>query len=126
MKYVAVGHNPGHRCITKAFDDAESRWNNDSTRVAGRAYRRMVKKKKDKKRRRLLSIYKYRPFLGYIEHDFIDGKWQETGSHIKYPKASNRQRFLKRQSNKMVRRYKGAISSGNAYKKIYDYWWKLY
>lgn len=35
-----------------------------------------------------------------------------------------RARWLKRQSNKKIRKYKGYIRKG-AYKKVFDYWWEL-
>ena len=34
----------------------------------------------------------------------------------------SRRKFSKRQANKKVRKYKGYISDGNAYKKIYNSW----
>lgn len=37
----------------------------------------------------------------------------------------NRYKFYKKQANKAVRRYKGIISNGCSYKKIYDYWWSV-
>lgn len=33
--------------------------------------------------------------------------------------------FLKRLSNKIVRRYTKRISDGNAYRKLFDYWWTI-
>lgn len=35
-----------------------------------------------------------------------------------------RSKYLKRQSNKRVRRYKGELSNGNDYRRIYDFWWE--
>lgn len=35
------------------------------------------------------------------------------------------QRFYKKVSNKKVRRYKGEISKGSNYKKVFDYWWTI-
>lgn len=38
-----------------------------------------------------------------------------------------RSAFLKKQSNKKVRRYiRGLPSKGNTHKRIYDFWWLLY
>lgn len=34
--------------------------------------------------------------------------------------------YLKRQSNRMVRRYKDEIHKGGSYRKVFDYWWGLY
>lgn len=95
-------------------------------RKTGRAYRRQQAKKKDKRLRSIIASGGYKPMIGYIEYDLVDGVWKEVGNHIKYPRNSNAQRFLKRQSNKRVRRYKGTISKGNSYRKLLDYWWELY
>lgn len=37
----------------------------------------------------------------------------------------NRYKFYKKYSNRIVRRYKGEISNGCAYKKIYDFWYEV-
>ena len=37
-----------------------------------------------------------------------------------------RSRYLKQQSNKKVRHYKGSIKNGGHYRRIFDYWWELY
>ena len=95
-------------------------------RNSGRAYRRLQKEKKIRERRTVLARYGYRPMLGHIECSFVNGVWQETGTHIKYPKSSNAQKFLKRKSNRAVRRYKGEIPNGNSYRKIEEYWWALF
>ena len=95
-------------------------------RKTGRAYRRNRARHKDRRRRKIISLGGYKPIVGYIDYDFVDGKWMETGNHIKYPRNSNAQRFLKRISNKKVRRFNGDISNGNSYRKLFDYWWELY
>lgn len=95
-------------------------------RQTGRAYRRYQAKKKDKRKRNIIDRGGYKPMIGYIEYGFVDGKWEQVGNHIKYPRNSNRQQYLKRQSNKKVRRYKGKIPNGSAYRKLFDYWWELY
>lgn len=95
-------------------------------RQTGRAYRRYQAKQKDKRKRNIIDCGGYKPMIGYIEYDFVNGKWEQVGNHIKYPRNSNRQRYLKRQSNKKVRRHVGEIPNGNAYRKLFDYWWELY
>lgn len=90
-------------------------------RKTGRAYRRQQAKKKDKRLRDIIASSGYKPMIGYIEYDFVDGTWKEVGNHIKYPRNSNAQRFLKRQSNKKVRRHKETIPKGNSYRKLFDY-----
>jgi hypothetical protein len=39
---------------------------------------------------------------------------------------SSRKKVAKRNSNKKVRKYRGAINDGSHYKKIYDYWWEVF
>ena len=95
-------------------------------RRTGRAYRRYQKKSKDARRKDIIRGAGYNPAVGYIEYDYVDGVWTEVGNHIKYPRNSNAQRFLKRLSNKQVRKYAGVIPKGNFYRKIFDYWWELY
>ena len=95
-------------------------------RRTGRAYRRYQAKLKNNKRRNIIARSGYSPTIGWIEYGFVNGKWQPVGDHVKYPSNSYRQRTLKRQSNKKVRRYKGQMPSGNSYRKIFDYWWTLY
>lgn len=95
-------------------------------RRTGSAHRR---EQRVKKRDRLMKIINgccYNPARGYVEWDFVDGRYQPVGNHIKYPKNSNAQRFYKNQSNRKVRRYKGSLPKGNAYRKLYEYWWTLY
>lgn len=106
--------------------DAQPKRKKHGRRRSGIAYRRSQKKKKDKRLRNIISSGGYKPMIGYIDYGFVDGVWQEVGNHIKYPRNSNAQRFLKRQSNKRVRRYTGNIPKGNSYRKLLDYWWELY
>lgn len=37
-----------------------------------------------------------------------------------------RSRYLKKKSNKQVRKYKDKIASGAGYRKVFDFWWELY
>lgn len=41
------------------------------------------------------------------------------GSH------NNRFRYWRRVSNRKVRRYRGDVHNGGAYRKIFDYWWTV-
>lgn len=90
------------------------------------AYRRAMKAKKDKKLRKIINEYTgYAPHIGYIDWDYVDGVWQPVGKYVKYPKNSAKQKFLKRQTNKKIR--KSDIShKGNDYRKHYEYWWTMY
>lgn len=93
-------------------------------RRSGRAYRR---NKKQQKNERLLNILStgYMPHAGYVEYDFIDDIWTRVGNHIKYPRNSNRQKWMKRYTSKIVRKTNLPIK-GNAYRKCFDYWWTMY
>lgn len=74
--------------------------------MRNKAYRRAMKaKKKTKGFVKIINEYtEYAPHVGYIDWDFVDGIWQPVGRYVKYPKNSARQRFLKKQSNRRVRR----------------------
>ena len=95
-------------------------------RKTGRLYRRIQSKKKDERLRNIISYDRYNPAVGYIDYGYVDGIWKEVGNHIKYPRDSNFQRYLKRQSNKKIRKHKGTIPKGNFYRKMFEYWWQLY
>lgn len=78
----------------------------------------------DKAKERLISLISsdhggYNPAMG----------WLKEGSggtpYIVYPKNSNAQRFLKKQTAKKARRA-DLPNKGNAYRKVIDYWWALY
>lgn len=114
-----------HGFCSEAFV-SETKEPHNNPRRTGRAYRRTQARRKDKKRRQIIERYAYHPSIGYLKHDFVDGEWETVGTHIQYPKDSNRQRFLKRESNRKVRRYTKSISSGGGYRKLFDYWWNLY
>ena len=38
----------------------------------------------------------------------------------------HRSKWIKKQCNRSVRRYKGKIPNGGSYKKIDDFWWEMY
>lgn len=114
-----------HGFCSEAFEN-EAKAPHNNPRQTGRAYRRTQARRKDKKRRQIIERYAYRPNIGYLKHNFVNGEWKVVGSHIQYPNGSNRQKFLKRESNKKVRRYTKSISSGGGYRKLFDYWWNLY
>lgn len=94
-------------------------------RKTGRAYRRLMKKHKKDRLMKIIQSVGYNPAAGYVEWDEVDGKWQPVGKYIKYPKNSNMQRYLKRQSSKKARRSDLPLK-GNEYRKHSEYWWILY
>ncbi len=81
---------------------------------------------KSKKDRRLIEIINigHAAWAGWIGWGWVEGKWEQVGKYIKYPGNSNAQRYLKKVSNKKVRKYK-SIKSGCAYRRLFDYWWIL-
>lgn len=99
---------------------------NTNRQNRGLAYRRRMRRKKNKRRRDIIKTCGYHPPAGWLDYEWVGGVYTDIGTHIKYPRDSNAQRFLKRESNKKVRRYKGDIHKGNSYRKLFDYWWELY
>ena len=68
----------------------------------------------------------YVPHAGYVDWSFEGEHPVPCGKYIKYPKNSNCQRWIKRQTSKRVRRYKDMPVKGNHYRRVFDYWWTLY
>lgn len=89
------------------------------------AYSRTMKAKKDRRLRKILSNCRYTPHAGYVECNWVDGVWQQVREYIQYPKNSNMQKYLKRQSNRKVRRSE-TVPNGNSYRKCMEYRWQFY
>ena len=49
-----------------------------------------------------------------------------SGFYIHCPKSSSGPKYFKRYSNKRVHRCKELFPKGNAYRRVFDYWWVLY
>ena len=65
--------------------------------------------------------------MGYIMGDYEELRTLlHSGLHIQYMKSSDRQQYLKRRSNRKVRKYFGLSKKGNQYRKVFEYWWTLY
>lgn len=96
-----------------------------SKRQTGRAYRRMMNERKFKRLYRIVTCC-YVPHAGYTSWSYVDGQHVPTGTYIKYPKNSNRQRWCKKASSARVRRYMDLPGKGNSYRRVFDYWWTLY
>ena len=83
-------------------------------RRSGRQYRRT-------------QYIRYAPNMGYIMGDYEGLRTLlHSGLHIQYMKSSDRQQYLKRRSNRKVRKYFGLSKKGNQYRKVFEYWWTLY
>ena len=93
--------------------------------MRGYAYRRTMKEKKDRKLRKILNDCRYTPHAGRIEYGWADGVWQPVKEYVQYPKNSNMQKYLKRQSNRKVRR-SDPFPNGNGYRKCMEYQWQFY
>ena len=79
----------------------------------GYAYRQQMKENKLLERRKLYA-YGYRGSLGTYEN-----------GHIKLPRNSKRQRIYKNQTSRRIRKFKGEIPKGGAYRRFLDYWWNI-
>ena len=93
--------------------------------MRGKAYRRYMQSKKDRRLRKIINEYHRRPTVGYITHAWIDGVWQPVGDYIRFPKNSNIQKYLKRQSRRKVRR-SDTFQNGNSYRKCMEYKWQFW
>jgi len=95
-------------------------------RKTGTEYRRAMAVKKRDDLMKIINNIGYNPYVGYVDWDWVDGVWQQTGKYIKYVKNSNSPKYWKRHSNRIVRRSKDSIPRGNQYRKYFDYWWTLF
>lgn len=76
--------------------------------------------------KRLKDLSKYCYEFYYVDKTYVRGKGFIDNPKPYYKRfywGENRKRFYKKQSNKAVRRYKGEISKGNGYRKLYEYKW---
>jgi hypothetical protein len=74
---------------------------------------------------KILTEYNHMPRIGYVECAWIDGVWKPVGKYVKYRKNSNKQKFLKRESRRKVRRT-NTIANGNSYRKCIEYRWNIW
>ncbi len=93
--------------------------------MRGRAYRRSMEAKKERRHIKIITTYKKLPRIGNIECGWVDGVLQPVGDYIKYPKNSNIQKYLKRQSKRKVRRSE-PFPNGNSYRKCMEYRWQFW
>ena len=64
-------------------------------RTLGRCYRRWMDTRKEKRLRKIIEYGGYNPYRGYIDYDFVDGRWQPTGKYIKYMQNSRLRVYFK-------------------------------
>ena len=94
-------------------------------RIRGRAYRRIMRMHKDKRLRGIITMGQYNPHAGYLDHQWVGDDWVPIEDHIKYPKNSHKQRFLKRRTSHVVRKSE-LHGKGDHYRKYHEYWWEIY
>ena len=94
--------------------------------MLGRCYRRWMDTRKEKRLRKIIEYGGYNPYRGYIDYDFVDGRWQPTGKYIKYMQNSRLRVYFKKQTAKRVRRQPCITGKGNYYRRVFDFWWELY
>ena len=90
-----------------------------------KAYRRDKEVKKERRLRKIITECRCTPSVGYIDREWVDGVYQPVGDHIRYPKNSNIQKYLKRQSKRKVRRSE-PFQNGNSYRKCTQYKWQFW
>jgi len=93
-------------------------------RRTGSEYRRAMRIKHRDDLMAILDLG-YKPYVGWADWEWVDGVWKRTGTYIKFPRDSRKEKYLKKCANRHVRRSK-EIYRGNQYKKCYEYWWQLY
>lgn len=96
-----------------------------SSRRTGAAYRREMRTRKNDRLMRIVTR-SYIPHAGYIDYGFDGENLLHSGKYIKYPKNSNRRRWIKRATSKRVRNCMDMPRKGNDYRRLFDYWWTLY
>ena len=69
---------------------------------------------------------RYVPHAGYIDYGFDGDTLLHSGKYIKYPKNSNCQRWMKRETSRKFRNCQDLPRKGNYYRRLFDYWWTLY
>ena len=133
-KFVSE-YDPGALDLMNKNDDEQFVSNvppKQTTKQRTRAYRRKVNFKKLKRKRKIaLQGRSYNPFKGYVDYGYEDGRWVPTGKYVKYVGKSNGQRYLKKKTNKRLRKmsiHEEKNIKGNRYRREsgVDYNWELY
>lgn len=86
-------------------------------------------KNKQKKRQRRRADQAHKNHLKYLAEALPGYPAPACCVEERYYKRLYRgqaSKYLKRQSNKKVRRYQGDLSDGRMFHKVFDLWWKLY
>lgn len=94
-------------------------------RPKNRYDRVLAEKKKINRLKRIINNGGYNPRIGYIMHKLVDGEVVQNESHILYPKNSNMQKWIKRETSHKIRKAVD-VPSHNGYRRYVDYFWILY
>ena len=97
----------------------------EPSRRGGRLYRQQQTVRKNDHLMRIVTMH-YVPHAGYIHWGFDGDTLLHTGKYIKYPKNSNCQKWIKRETSRRIRCCKYTPRKGNFYRRLFDYWWTLY
>ena len=110
-------------CCEDAFDQ-KAPTNHKGGRNTGRAYRRKMSALKKKERMKRSSYSGY--LSGHPNWGYVNGVYDEIGTYLQYPRDSEVKGYLKKLSNRTVRRCKDLPSGRCGYRKCFDLWWALY
>lgn len=94
-------------------------------RRTGTQYRRQMHFRKNDRLMEIVTRH-YIPHAGYIDWGFDGRTLLHSGKYIKYPKNSNCQKWMKRETSHRIRKCEYAPRKGNFYRRLFDYWWTLY
>lgn len=91
-----------------------------------RCVRRIVKVRKNDNLLKIINYGGYAPHRGYIDWGFHGRTLLHSGKYIKYPKNSNCQKWIKRETSRRIRNCREVPVKSNYYRRLFDYWWTLY
>lgn len=99
------------------------------SRQTSRAYRRDIAVRKNAHLYRIVTTSVV-PHVGCVESEgYFDGsryRIEYTGRYVKRAGRNGCQRWIKRETSGRMRRYRGNVSKGNFYRRLFDYWNTLY
>lgn len=70
---------------------------------------------------------RYKKLYDETMRHYGSGVWYDEtrGRYIRYWQP-RRAKFVKRQCNRQVRRYRGHLSAKGSYRRVADYWWAIW
>lgn len=119
---------PG-REITRDYLDSCDEWDEDNNESLKKSKRnqRLNKRKRDLKYRhhlkRLCELVLEDCYYYPVHKEKSAAKKPKTYYKRTY-REKNRIKYLKKQSNRKVRHYKGELHKGGQYRKVYEVWWQ--